>query len=995
VAGEVRVLGPVEVAGPSGLVELVGARQRALVGILALRVGALVPTAKLVEALWGENPPRTAVKTLHSHVARVRQALTACGLNGVLITREVGYELAMAPDEVDAARFERGVQAVRAELTNSINEESVARLRDHLALWRGEPFADAEVFGWAAAEVDRLREAKLTALEDVWEAELRLGGHRLAVDELDRLLVQHALRERLVGLSMRALYRCGRQTDALQNYQRLRARLADELGVDPSAELTELYAAILRNDPSLDPPTSSRMLAQLPARVGHFAGRVVELGALDALLTNDDPPLIVICGPAGMGKTALAVQWAHRIAALFPDGQLFLDLRGHDRAIALTATEALAYLLRSLGVPSDRVPTELDEQASLYRSLLYGKKLLLLLDNGHSSVDILPLVPGSSTCAVILTSRSPLPALAARHAVHAIHLEALTSGEALTLLTLVLGKDRVQRESEYADRLLALCGWMPLALRIAAAKLASDPRKSIKDLVIELDSTDRLDVLSVEGDSYSVRAVFTSVYRALSPQAARVFRLLGLHPGPTISTQLAAATCEIPLTAAANALEELRVAHLVTSSGSRRYRFHDLILLFARQCAAVDDRETALTRVLDWYLATAYQANRLLEPRRDRVVLPEYDELSDFADRHEALAFLDAERENLLPVVEYSTENGHHTTAWQLTYLLTSYFDIRGHGTERVEMCRLGVAAAGRTGDSRASGEMLRAFGVARHMTRQFEGALVAWRQALVYVRACDDRESEGHIFGNIANAYTELRRFTEAIAAYEQVLAMHEAQGNVIGTVLAQRNLGYAYVQMGQPDLSEDLLAKALAGAREIRNPWLEAGTLDTLGEASLHQSRYPEAIDYFRQAVAVSRDLGDRCAEATALSNIGAVLLRQDRPAQALGSLRQALLLARDLADRHIEARTLNLMGQAELDLGDTATAWQHLTLGLAVRTAVPDSYEEAHLHRNLGELEHRRGDIAASARRWDHAIRLYRKARANAEADDLAGRARTVSS
>jgi DNA-binding SARP family transcriptional activator len=587
VRAQVRVLGPVEVIGPYGAAQLTGARQRAVAALLALNAGAVLPRWRLVDALWGDEPPRTAVKSLHSHVARVRQALDACGLSGLLVTRDAGYALMLDADDVDALRFEESARRGHDELVNGAPERAAAHLAHGLALWRHEvALADADPVGWGAAEVDRLSEVRLTASEDRWDAELRLGRHDAAVGELERLLVAHPLRERLVALLMLALYRSGRHAAALDAYQRLRSRLGSDLGVDPGPELVSLHARILRREPDLarspgEPGGGARTgrhattappmprPAQLPARVGHFTGRGDELAALDRLVDHpdDDVRIAVISGSAGVGKTALAVQWAHRIADRFPDGQLFVDLRGHDPKAALSPADALSHALRSLGVPADRIPAAVPEQAALYRSLLHGRRILVIADNGGAADDVLPLVPAGPGNLLVVTSRAALTALATHHAVCAVGLDVLGDAEALALLRTLLGGATVDAEPQVAADLVRLCDGMPLALRIAAAKLTGRARREIRALRDELSNADRLDVLSVEGDSRSVRTVFASAYRALSPPAARVFRLLGLHPGPTFTAHLAAAMADLSLAAAQAAVGELAAAHLAISAG--------------------------------------------------------------------------------------------------------------------------------------------------------------------------------------------------------------------------------------------------------------------------------------------------------------------------------------------------------------------------------------------------------------------------------------------
>jgi tetratricopeptide (TPR) repeat protein len=608
----------------------------------------------------------------------------------------------------------------------------------------------------------------------------------------------------------------------------------------------------------------SRCQPNFPRGQAIFTGRWAELNTLDGVLDGPEPPIVMIFGPAGMGKTALAVQWAHRIAGRFPDGQLFLDLRGHEPDTAMPASEALTHLLLGLGVPADRIPTAPLEQANLYRSLLHGKQVLIVLDNCGEAEDLLGLVPGSATSLLMVTSRKVPGALAVSHAVCGLGLDALDAGAALTLLTRVLGQARVDREPDDAARLARLCGGMPLALRIAAAKLLVHPDSGIHDLVVELAGTDRLESLSVPGDSRSVRAVFASAYRTLTPPAARMFRLLGQFPGTAITPELAAAVCGLPVMATKSIVDELAITQLITSLAGGRYRFHDLIRLFAHQCGMNEepepDRVEATERMLDWYLGLAEAANELLDPTRDRIrpTLRYRAELP--AD---PLAFLDAEPTDLVSVVRKASQHGL-PAAWQLVGGLTSFFYARGHWAERIEMCRVGAFAAHSLGDAAAEAEMLRSLGVAYRVSRRMAEALDVYPRALELTRAADDQRGQAAVHNSIGAATVELRRFDEAVAAYERAIALHSAAGNRWGVVNAQRNLGYTYVRMGRPDLSHAPLRKAPSSAREINNPRMEAATLDTLGEALLHQGDADLALEHFQLALAIGRHIGDRRFES-----------------------------------------------------------------------------------------------------------------------------------
>ncbi|WP_329106914.1 tetratricopeptide repeat protein [Micromonospora sp. NBC_01699] len=913
---DVRLLGPVEVVGPGGRAALVGVRQRALIGLLALEAGRVVTKTRLVDALWGEAPPRTAIESLYSHVARVRSSLDACGLPGLLMTRASGYVLAARPDEVDVTRFAKLAAQARPALADGRTADAAAGLRDALALWRGDALADAQPAGWGAAEVDRLHEMWLSAQEDLLDARLRLGEHVLAVDELERLLVTRPARERLVELLMVALYRGGRHNEAVEAYQRLRGHLAEQLGVEPGPRAAHVYTAVLRRSPELDLDSGvaarrgiSRP-AQLPSRVGHFVGRDGELAVLGGLLKGSAKAgrLGVVCGPAGMGKTALAVQWAHRVAGRFPDGQLYLDLRGHDPATAMPVAEALAHLLRGLDVPSDQIPADLAKLVGLYRSALHDRRVLILLDNAAAADQVTSLVPPSGGSLLLATSRNQLAGLAVDYAVISVDVDVLSAGEALTLLSRVLGVDRVDREQAAASKLIDLCGRMPLALRIAAAKLATRPPRPIAELTADLAGADRLATLAVPGDSRSIRTVFASAYQALSPAAACLFRRMGLHPGATFTLALAAAVVGASVVQARSALDELAGVHLLIDMGAGRYRFHDLIRLYAGEQA--ESNEDEVSRIIDWHLIVADAANRVFDPARDRAgplsVHPPIE--APFpADHDSALAFLDEERANLLPVVRHAGEQGHDRAVWQLAYLLTSFNLVRGHRADQVEMCRFGLAAAQRLDDPTAEALMRSLLGMACNGTQRYAEALEHLQHALALTRTVGDKRGQGMALNNIAMAYGRLGRLDAAADAFGEALALHTADSHPPGIALALNNLGHIYTLMGRPELALEPLSQALALAREIGHSPLEASALHSLGEVHLAEAEHDNALDCFTKVLTIRRRIGERRREAETLNLIGLTLQGRGDHAAATGHFRQALALSVELGDRHLEAATL----------------------------------------------------------------------------------------
>ncbi|WP_155368069.1 AfsR/SARP family transcriptional regulator [Catellatospora vulcania] len=900
----VRLLGPVEVTGPRGRALLVGGRQRTLVALLGLRAGHPLSHARLTEALWGEQPPRTATASLYSHIARVRQALDNCGLPGILVTRDSGYVLDLRPDDVDVARFHDDAARGSRALARGAAAEAVTHLLDGLGLWRGEAFEDAEPTGWAAGEVRLLTEARMRCLDELWDARLRLGEHVAAVDEIERLLAADPGRERLVGLLMLALCRSGRHADAVRAYQRLRSHLAEQLDVEPGPELQRLHSAVLRRDPAvgLGGPPDARRPAQLPAAVGHFTGRGPEEAALDAALSRR-APIAVVSGPGGVGKTALAVHWARRNSDRYPDGQLFLDLRGHDPATAMPTREALSQLLRALGVTADTVPHD----PGPYRTALHERRMLILLDNAASAEQITPLVPPDAGSLLIVTSRHQLPALALDHEVATVSLDALPHADASLLLRRVLGDDRVDREPEPAGRLVDLCGGLPLALRIAAAKLAARPLRSLAELVGELTGEDRLTALSVPGQPGGVRAVFAATYQTLSAPAAALFRRLGQHPGPTFTTHLATAVAGRHT---ATALDELASAHLLTEVSEGRYRFHDLIRLYALECAGPDEAAQTRTALFTWYLALAETANQMLEPARDRVKLSWQDpppSLPPLPDTTQVLALLDDERPSLLPVARLAAAHGDARTTWQLTYLLASYYTHRGHWPDYVEICREGLAAALRLDDPVGERLMRSGLGVAYNVTHRHEDALEQLTRALDLMREGGDQRGQGMALNNIAHAHSQLGSLAAARDAFEQALDLHTADNHLPGIALALNNIADIHTRLADFAAAFDALRRALRLARDIGNAHLEGAVLQNLGEALLAAGDEDAALDHFGQALAIRRRNGEKRREADTANAIGLLLLSRGDHASALGHFGRALALSRDIADERLQATTL----------------------------------------------------------------------------------------
>jgi DNA-binding SARP family transcriptional activator len=717
------ILGPLLVRDGNTVVEVLAARQRVLLADLLVHAGQAVSAGALVETVWDGAPPAGGAATLRTYVMRLRRALGPDAGSRV-VARYPGYLIDAREQEVDLLRFtalcREGGAAVRARAW----ERASAVLAEALGLWRGAPLADVPSHILHRDEVPRLEQLRLQALEWRIEVGLHLGRHRELVTELQTLAVDHPLRERFQAQLMLALHRCGRQAEALEAYRNARMALVADAGVEPGLDLQQLHQRILHANPDLTAPTladgdepavltgpaTPLVPRQLPAAVPHFAGRMDALETLDRLMepaTRTGGAVIsVIGGTAGAGKTALAVRWAHQVAERFPDGQLYVNLRGFGPSdTPMTSAEAIRGFLDALQVPADRIPAETGTRAGLYRSVMAGRRMLVVLDNARDADQVRPLLPGSPGCVVLVTSRSQLAGLIAAEGASVLTLDVLSGAEARALLAGRLGTARIEGEPEAAADLADACARLPLALSIVAARAATRPGFPLSALAVELrrgpNPLDRLDT----GDPVtSIRAVFSWSYEDLDAAAARMFRLLGVHPGPDVSASAAASLADVPLDQARRALTELAGAHLVTEHAPDRFAFHDLLHAHAAELAQFCDSDTelraALHRALDHYLHTSNAATMLLHPDRQPPIAapapPQPGTCPEaIADRSHALDWWAAEHRVLLAVIGLAARTGFEKHARQISQALAAILDVCGysHDVAIARHAALAVAA--------------------------------------------------------------------------------------------------------------------------------------------------------------------------------------------------------------------------------------------------------------------------------------------------------------
>jgi DNA-binding SARP family transcriptional activator len=655
---DIGVLGPLRVRYDGVALLVSQARLRSLLGVLAVQPDLVVGRDEIVDALWSQAPPDTCQELVHTYVARLRRLLEPHRPRRsparVIVGVGGGYRLEVDAEQLDVLRFDE--LAARAQQARQTGELQAAYelLSQALQVWRGRVLADPDAGLRQHPAVVALTQRRLAAGLAHADLAIGLGRGEQAVTPLRMLCGEAPLHEGLHARLMLALAGCGQRAAALELFAELRARLADELGIGPGAEVADAHLRILRqelpgsargqsslireSDPSSDKTARAASRApvratpaQLPADVAAFTGRAQQQDELDRLLEpGADTTAVVIlalAGAAGVGKTALAVHWAHRVRDHFPDGQLYVNLRGYAATPPVSPLEALAGFLRALGVPAEEVPIEPVQAAGLFRTLVAGKRMLVLLDNARSAEQVRPLLPGGSGCLVLVTSRDRLSGLVAKEGARRLILDLLTPGEAVGLLARILAKKRVGAERQAAEELAELCGLLPLALRIAAANLAGQPGQSIAGYVAGLRQGDRLVELAVDGDPQAaVRTAFDCSYAVLEPNDRRVFRLLGLMPGPEFTGAAAAPLVGMAVGQAERVLDRLAGGHLLESRAPGRFGFHDLLRRYARDRSEDEDgdgeRHAAISRLYDWYLHNADAAGRLLYPEKLRRPYP-------------------------------------------------------------------------------------------------------------------------------------------------------------------------------------------------------------------------------------------------------------------------------------------------------------------------------------------------------------------------------------
>lgn len=1118
---EVRLLGPLEVTAAGRAVDLTASRPRALLAALALSAGRPVPAERLATMVWGEQLPDNVVRSVQTYVSRLRGLLGP----GAIRRTTVGYQLRVEPDAVDALRFVRLLDAAAARAADPAGEREL--LGRALSLWRGTPLQGIRSEFLARSEAPRLVERYLAAIERRIDLDLADGRHGDLVAELVALTGRYPLREPLWVRLLEVLDRSGRQAEALDRFELVRRRLAEELGVDPGPELRRMHAALLaaatpgpvdetwappqplgtgdaepagadlhrfydlvdraravpddgraaallcdavlfwrkrlgaepdgpvgaddglrtddlaalsatlearaRARPSDEPVLALLMLAlyrqgrhadaleryerfrqrladaggepaaalqrlhqqilvadlahspplrpvphQLPAPPTAFVGRAAELAALRRSRHSGAPVVVAVDGMAGVGKTAFAVHAAHGLADRYPDGELFLDLRGHSpTGCPVEASDALGRVLRALGIPGEQIPEETDDRAALYRSRLAGRRMLVLLDNAAAEAQVRPLLPGAAECLVLVTSRRRLVGL---DATRTVSLGALPLPEAMALFARAAG-DRVGAEAgESLREVVELCGRLPLAIRVAAARFTAHPTWTVGHLLDRLRAAHEAGLAELDAGGRGVAAALDLSYRQLAPDQARAYRLLGLHPGRDLDPYAAAALLDTTVGRARRLVDQLHDVHMLQESAPGRHLFHDLVGVHAAHRAAATDaepqRRAALDRLLDHYAEAAAAATVTAYPRErppgartaasGRPIPP----LRGLAP---AVAWLDEQLPNLVAAARHAAEHDWHAHTLRLGRILHRHLATRGQYRDAELIHGRALAAARALADRPGEVEMLNRLGEIHRLQRRHELAGGDFTRALGLARASGDAAGEQEALMGLGDTARLLGRPGPAADAYDRVLAIARRRGDRTGELRTRYGLGWIDLVRGRLDPAVDHFAGALAIARATLDRPGEIDALVSLGHAHRMRGEHRAARDGLEGALTAARAIGHRSGELAALATLGHLYRSLDHAEQATAVFDRTLEIASEWGNRNWQFEALLGLGRLEHAAGRPEAALRRHRDALRLAEEMAQPVDEARSHDALAHAYRASGRDEAARRHWQRALEI----------------------
>jgi DNA-binding SARP family transcriptional activator/tetratricopeptide (TPR) repeat protein len=882
---EVKVLGSWEVSVEQRTVMVPPGHQRALLVSLLLSVGKPVRSETLARQLWGDQPPANVRRTLSTYVTRLRGVL---GKQVIAAYPGGGYLLPVNEVGVDLHRFR---ELLRRAWDAGRTDSQLALLREALGLWRGRPFTGVES-GWLEKEIEpSLTEEWFVASERRIDLELAQNGARDVIAELSQLTTTYPFRESLWLRLIGALHQAGRRADALAAYHRVRTVLRDNLGIDPGEGLQVLHQDVLREVPAGELVRRSEQIMnaphQLPPDNVKFVGRHDDLAALERLVSNVDSSgagavgqstiIVAIDGAPGTGKTTLAIHWAHRMVHRYPDVQLYLNLRGHSADDPVRSSAAIEAVLRSLGVPMDRIPADLDERSALLRSTLAGRRSLILLDNVRDAAQVRALLPGTDSL-VIVTSRSQLRTLSIRDGAQRLILSRLSQDDAVELLGVAVGPERIAAEPQAAKRLAELCDGLPLVLVIVAerAQRAGTLSRVAQTLADEMGGPDTFGA----GTDNELYAALSWSYRTLEPSAAAMFRKLGLHPAGDISTDAAGAIADLTAAQAKQVLDQLVDAHMAEQRQPHRYELHDLIRLYAaeeaRRNECAEARQAALRRVLDWYLHAAVSADSILQPTRFRDFVAPFEPgvpPPRFADQGLAIAWFEREFDCLQSVVRWAAANGWGGHAWRIVIAMTTFLDRRIAWHEGMEILDTALQAA----------------------------------------RSAGERVGEGYALNSLSCLQMDKGELAMARDNLRQAVDCFTDEAHRPGVMMVLANLGLVLAKMGEPEQGLRVCADARDLAEELGYQRGVANTLNNMGVAHVAMGDYERAIDCFMQADLLFEEIGDVEPSLLNLHDLGCAYAATRRYAKSIRSMSKAAAGYQRLGSRRWWAVVLIDLGKA----------------------------------------------------------------------------------
>ncbi|MFF3752459.1 BTAD domain-containing putative transcriptional regulator [Streptomyces sp. NPDC002018] len=935
------VLGPVRAWLGEVELPLGPPKQQAVLALLLTQAGRPVPLYEIVDVLWGGDPPNSAVNVVHRHVGALRRLLepelrTRADARR-LLRGSGGYRLNVDPDAVDLLRFRALRGEARSAAADGDPERAATLLVAALSLWRGPTAAGLPPVVRAHPAFAAVDGEYTAAAKEAADTALTAGHAEYVLAALRKAAALEPLDEGLQARLVTVLSAAGQQAQALDHYRTVRARLTAELGLDPGPELRAAQQRVLRQTASAGPGGSAPRTdtdteidvgvgagagpeagtgagagtntntntgtgtgtgtgteastarvrpAQLPPDLAVFTGRDAELARAQALLPEDGSasPAVVISaigGAPGVGKTTLAVHWAHQVAPRFPDGQLYVNLRGYDPGESvMRPAEAIRSFLDAFGVPPGRVPASLDAQTALYRSLLADRRVLVLLDNARDAEQVRPLLPAAPGCLAIVTSRHQLPGLMASDGARPLRLDLLTADESLDFLVRRLGEERVAAEPDAAGHIVELCGRLPLALAVVCARAAVHPHFSLASVAEELrQSHGSLDAFDAGDPTTDPRSVFSWSYRTLTPAAARLFRLLSLCPGPDVSLGAAASLAGLAVRAVRPVLAELARAHLCSEHVLGRYASHDLLRAYSRELAQADDPRQELTaarrRLLDHYLHSAYAACTLLAPQREQITLPPPvagAEAVEFDDHDRAHAWLTTELTVLQAVIESDAASGSGAYAWRLASTLEHFLDRLGRRQEQLALQSTALTAARRLGDPTGQAHTHRALGLAHGRLERHDEARTHLLRARELFAEIRDPPGEGRTERYLAFLANMRGAYREALDHYVRADSLYASAGHRGGGRAAIANeVGWTHILLGEPREALDECRRAVRLARQSGNRNVEAAAWDSIGVAHHRLGQRERALEAFGHALDQYREISDAYLTADTLVHIG----------------------------------------------------------------------------------------------------------------------------